>query len=107
MTCVHIHQWGKHSSYLENHLRHQGNIIRGMRENIFLERIIPIKAYPSHHSLVLSLFTKAKFNKLKDLKIWVTEVLVILIWLVVYKAWQCPTEIAFKGWAIWMTLSLH
>jgi hypothetical protein len=32
--------------------------------------------------------------------------LVILILLVVYKAWQCITEIAFKGWAIWMTLSL-
>ena len=74
VTCVHIHQQGKQSSYLENHLRHQGNIIRGMRENIFLERIIPIKAYPSPHSLALSLFTKAKFNKLKDLKIWVTEV---------------------------------
>jgi hypothetical protein len=45
-----------------------------MRENIFLERIIPRKAYSSPHSLALSLFTKAKFNKLKDLKIWVTEV---------------------------------
>jgi len=48
-----------------------------MRENIFLERIIPLKAYPSPHSLALSLFTKAKFNKLKDLKIWVTEVALI------------------------------
>jgi hypothetical protein len=50
-----------------------------MRENIFLERIIPLKAYPSPHSLALSLFTKAKFNKLKDLKIWVTEVIETLI----------------------------